>query len=125
MIMAIRRSIRWASIEDATNAVARQTRKSARLRAPTTDAFPAAQSGLSVRARHSGASRSGAPRNDGTQAVGGIMADIPRLNGIIRALEQGQHALTTFSPAEIDSALAMSTSRYDGCVFEMEHNPWD
>jgi 4-hydroxy-2-oxoheptanedioate aldolase len=53
------------------------------------------------------------------------MADIPRLNGIIRALEQGQHAFTAFSPAEIDSALAMSTSKFDGCVFEMEHNPWD
>jgi 4-hydroxy-2-oxoheptanedioate aldolase len=53
------------------------------------------------------------------------MAEIPRLNGVIRALEQGQHALTCFSPAEIDSALAMSTSKFDGCVFEMEHNPWD
>jgi 4-hydroxy-2-oxoheptanedioate aldolase len=53
------------------------------------------------------------------------MPDIPRLNGVIRALEQGQHALTCFSPAEIDSALAMSTSKFDGCVFEMEHNPWD
>jgi 4-hydroxy-2-oxoheptanedioate aldolase len=53
------------------------------------------------------------------------MADIPRLNGIIRALEQGQHAFTAFSPAEIDSALAMSTAKFDGCVFEMEHNPWD
>ena len=53
------------------------------------------------------------------------MADIPRLNGIIRALEQRQHAFTAFSPAEIDSALAMSTSKFDGCVFEMEHNPWD
>ena len=53
------------------------------------------------------------------------MADIPRLNGIIRALEQGQHALTCFSPAEIDSALAMSASKFDGCVFEMEHQPWD
>ena len=53
------------------------------------------------------------------------MADIPRLNGIIRALEQGQHAFTAFSPAEVNSALAMSTSKFDGCVFEMEHNPWD
>lgn len=53
------------------------------------------------------------------------MAELPRLNGVIRALEQGQHALTCFSPAEIDSALAMSVSRYDGVVFEMEHNPWD
>jgi 4-hydroxy-2-oxoheptanedioate aldolase len=53
------------------------------------------------------------------------MPEIPRLNGVIRALEQGQHALTCFTPAEIDSALAMSTSKFDGCVFEMEHNPWD
>lgn len=53
------------------------------------------------------------------------MADIPRLNGVIRALEQGKVALTTFCPAEIDGALAMSTSKYDGVVFEMEHNPWD
>src|SRR6266481_3484176 len=53
------------------------------------------------------------------------MADLPRLNGIIRALEAGQPAFTCFSPAEIDSAYAISTSRYDGVVFEMEHNPWD
>jgi len=53
------------------------------------------------------------------------MAELPRLNNVIRALEQGQHTFTAFSPAEIDSALAMSTSKFDGCVFEMEHNPWD
>lgn len=53
------------------------------------------------------------------------MADIPRLNGVIRALEQGQPAFTAFSPAEVDSALAFSTSKFDGVVFEMEHNPWD
>jgi 4-hydroxy-2-oxoheptanedioate aldolase len=53
------------------------------------------------------------------------MAELPRLNNIIRALEGGRHALTCFAPAEINSAIAMSTSRYDGCVFEMEHNPWD
>jgi 4-hydroxy-2-oxoheptanedioate aldolase len=53
------------------------------------------------------------------------MADIPRLNNVIRALEAGQHAFAAFSPAEIDSALAMSTAKYDACVFEMEHNPWD
>jgi 4-hydroxy-2-oxoheptanedioate aldolase len=53
------------------------------------------------------------------------MADLPRLNNIIRALEAGQHALTCFAPAEINSAIAMSTSKYDACVFEMEHNPWD
>jgi len=53
------------------------------------------------------------------------MADNSRLNGVVRALEQGQPALTTFTPAEIDAALALSTSKYDGIVFEMEHNPWD
>jgi 4-hydroxy-2-oxoheptanedioate aldolase len=53
------------------------------------------------------------------------MAELPRLNGIIRAIEQGQAVFTSFSPAEIDSALAFSTSKYDGVVFEMEHNPWD
>ncbi|MPZ55419.1 MAG: aldolase [Rhizobiales bacterium] len=53
------------------------------------------------------------------------MAELPRLNGVIRALEQGQHALTAFSPAEIDAAVANSTSKFDGVVYEMEHNPWD
>jgi 4-hydroxy-2-oxoheptanedioate aldolase len=53
------------------------------------------------------------------------MDDIPRLNGIIRALEQGQRAFAAFTNAEIDSALALSTSAYDGIIFELEHNPWD
>jgi 4-hydroxy-2-oxoheptanedioate aldolase len=53
------------------------------------------------------------------------MADIPRLNGVIRALEQGQPALTAFTPADVESALALSISNYDGIVFEMEHNPYD
>ena len=53
------------------------------------------------------------------------MAELPRLNGIIRALEQGQPAFSAFSPAEVDSALAFSASKYDAVVFEMEHAPWD
>jgi 4-hydroxy-2-oxoheptanedioate aldolase len=53
------------------------------------------------------------------------MSELPRLNGIIRALEQGQAALTAFSPAEVDAAVAMGAAKYDGVVFEMEHNPWD
>jgi 4-hydroxy-2-oxoheptanedioate aldolase len=53
------------------------------------------------------------------------MADSPRLNGIIRALEQGKPAFTAFSPADVDSAFAFATAKYDGVVFEMEHNPWD
>src|SRR6187551_3512714 len=47
------------------------------------------------------------------------MADLPRLNNIIKALEAGQHALTCFAPAHVDSAIAMSASKYDACVFEM------
>ncbi len=53
------------------------------------------------------------------------MSDIPRLNGVIRPLEAGQHAFTTFTTADMRSAISMSTTRYDGIVFEMEHNPWD
>jgi len=53
------------------------------------------------------------------------MAELPRLNGVIRALEQGQVALTAFTQADTDAALAMSMAKYDGIVFEMEHNPWD
>ena len=53
------------------------------------------------------------------------MADIPRLNGIIRALEAGQHAFTAFTPTDVEAAIALTTARYDGVVFEMEHNPYD
>jgi 4-hydroxy-2-oxoheptanedioate aldolase len=52
------------------------------------------------------------------------MADL-RLNGVIRALEAGQPAFTCFQPAEVDSALAIQATKFDGVVFEMEHNPWD
>ncbi len=53
------------------------------------------------------------------------MTELPRLNGVIGVLEKGLPAFTTFSPADIASAIAFSTSSYDGIVFEMEHNPWD
>jgi len=56
---------------------------------------------------------------------GNKMAEIPRLNGVIRAFEQGHPAFSTFVTADVDSALAFAGSRYDGIVFEMEHNPWD
>ena len=52
------------------------------------------------------------------------MPELPRLNGVIRALEQG-HAFTAFANADTETALAMTTAKYDGIVFEMEHNPWD
>jgi len=54
------------------------------------------------------------------------MADIPRLNGVIAALEAGQPTFTAFATPDVPTAIAYSTSTgYDGIVFEMEHNPWD
>ena len=53
------------------------------------------------------------------------MPEIPRLNGVIGALEKGAPAFTSFATADAATALAFSTTRYDGIVFEMEHNPWD
>ncbi len=47
-----------------------------------------------------------------------------RLNGVIAALEKG-HAFTCFSSPDVESAVSLSTSPYDGVVYEMEHNPWD
>ncbi len=56
---------------------------------------------------------------------GRTMSGLPRLNAIIAALDAGQTAFTTFAQAEREVAIALSTSAYDGVVFEMEHNPWD
>lgn len=53
------------------------------------------------------------------------MADIPRLNGVIKALENGGTAFTTFSGASPEAAISLASSKYDGVVFEMEHNPYD
>ena len=53
------------------------------------------------------------------------MTEIPRLNGVIRALEQGKPTFVTFSPAEIGAAQAINAAPYDGVVFEMEHRPYD
>ena len=40
-------------------------------------------------------------------------------------LEEGKPAFTSFANAEVETAVAMSAAKYDGIVFEMEHNPWD
>ncbi len=53
------------------------------------------------------------------------MAEPPRLNGAIRALEQGKPAFVTFCVPEIGAAQAINAAPYDGAVFEMEHNPYD
>jgi 4-hydroxy-2-oxoheptanedioate aldolase len=53
------------------------------------------------------------------------MADIGRLNNIIRAWEEGRPAFASFAHADRQTAIALSTAPYDGVLFEMEHNPWD
>jgi 4-hydroxy-2-oxoheptanedioate aldolase len=53
------------------------------------------------------------------------MADVPRLNGVIAALQQDKPAFVTFCAAEIGVAQAINAARYDGVVFEMEHRPYD
>ncbi len=53
------------------------------------------------------------------------MSELPRLNGVIRTLEAGGTAFTTFASAEIENAVGLVSSGYDGIIFEMEHNPFD
>src|SRR5581483_11355263 len=53
------------------------------------------------------------------------MPDIPRLNGVIKALEAGQTAFVAFTPVDAESAIAMAASELDGVAFEMEHSPLD
>ena len=50
---------------------------------------------------------------------------LPRLNGLIRALESGQPAFSLFAPMDVETALALQPSKYDGVVFEGEHQGWD
>ena len=54
-----------------------------------------------------------------------IMGNIPKLNGVARALENHQVAFTTFSQMDINSSIAISSSKFDGVIFEGEHSPWD
>jgi 4-hydroxy-2-oxoheptanedioate aldolase len=53
------------------------------------------------------------------------MSSLPRLNGIIRALETGQCAFSLFAPANNETAVELQASKYDGVIFEGEHRPWD
>ena len=51
------------------------------------------------------------------------MPEIPRLNGVIKALEAGKTAFVGFAPVDIETATALASSSYDGVAFEMEHAP--
>jgi 4-hydroxy-2-oxoheptanedioate aldolase len=51
------------------------------------------------------------------------MAEITRLNGVIKALEEGKTAFVGFAPADVETASALAASSYDGIAFEMEHAP--
>src|SRR5436190_5900502 len=53
------------------------------------------------------------------------MAATPRLNTVIRALENGKIPVTVFAPPTVESAVALSAAPYDGIIFEAEHNPYD
>jgi 4-hydroxy-2-oxoheptanedioate aldolase len=53
------------------------------------------------------------------------MPEIPRLNGVIKALEQGQTAFVAFTPVDIENAIVMAGTKLDGVAFEMEHAPLD
>jgi len=53
------------------------------------------------------------------------MADIGRLNTIIRAWEEGRPAFASFAHADPQTAIEFSSAPYDGIIFEMEHNPFD
>ncbi len=50
---------------------------------------------------------------------------IPRLNGIIKALEAGKNAFVSFAPGDASNAQTVATEKYDGVVFEMEHGAYD
>ena len=53
------------------------------------------------------------------------MAATPRLNTVIRALENGDIPVTAFTPPTIENAVALSVAPYDGVIFEAEHNAYD
>jgi len=53
------------------------------------------------------------------------MSDLPRLNGIIGALESGARAFSLFAPMEIETATTLQSAPYEGVVFEGEHRGWD
>jgi 4-hydroxy-2-oxoheptanedioate aldolase len=53
------------------------------------------------------------------------VTELPRLNGMIRAWEQGRPAFASFAQAERQVAIEASAAPIDAVIFEMEHNAWD
>jgi 4-hydroxy-2-oxoheptanedioate aldolase len=53
------------------------------------------------------------------------MTDHQRLNGVIRAWEQGKPVFSAFAKLDKQIASEMTDAPYDGIIFEMEHNPYD
>ena len=53
------------------------------------------------------------------------MSKIPRLNGIIGALTNSGVAFSTFASMDVQTGITVATSKFDGVVYEGEHNPWD
>jgi 4-hydroxy-2-oxoheptanedioate aldolase len=51
------------------------------------------------------------------------MPELPRLNGVIKALEQGKTAFVGFAPVDIETAATLAGSPFDGIAFDMEHAP--
>ena len=53
------------------------------------------------------------------------MSGFQHLNGLIARLEAGQPAFSLFAPANVEVAIELQASPYDGVVFEGEHRGWD
>src|SRR5215813_9693735 len=53
------------------------------------------------------------------------MPDIPRLNGVIKGLEEGKTAFASFTRVDAESAISMASASLDGSAFEMEHAALD
>lgn len=53
------------------------------------------------------------------------MTGSQRLNGIIRAWENGKPAFSAFAKLDPQTGVEMTDAPYDSVVYEMEHNPYD
>jgi 4-hydroxy-2-oxoheptanedioate aldolase len=54
------------------------------------------------------------------------LAELPRLNGIIKTLAEGQVAfIASASVGDVGSIQAANAGAFDGVLFDMEHSPYD